>query len=1020
MLKHLFSYSLILVSSVLYSQQSFNKIVASYSGKVFSTEGINSSHQDFSVVLSNDKAYFASSREQNQVNYGENNWKNDKKIKVFEASIENLTSLYDISFSKVKYFSPLLEEFSHTGPITFSSSGDTLFYSQSTLKNSFKVVSKTRRPQLFMLTKVDGKWLKSAIPMPFNDFRYSFGHPCYDSKSKTLYFASDLEGGKGKKDIYYSRIENGQWTDPINMTSVNTSANEMYPYLAEDKSFFFSSDRELGLGGLDVYYKVENQEVMNLDYLNTEADDFGLFMYNNQKMGFLSSNRDGNDDIFVFSMTREMVLQNNLLGKFNYRKLDQNIERPLEVFLLNAQKEVVSETSINENGEFQFFDLNENDNYTVQANSKADMDLQVFDSEGNPDQMLLADEYGDFVYELIDLHDIDKLNMMQVDKNGIGKISGRFLYEDDQFKEPGELVVDLVDDKGDVAYTVKSDKNGNFDFENLPPNENYIVKLTGEDKDKGLTLVIFNEERKIVERLKDDGNGYFLYQKMKLLNINNLGYKSALHEGEFMFDSGTIFGNFNINEDEGDFGKGLDLSVYNGKGELIERIKSNNEGKFVCSEIFGIEDYTFKLDDPPKSLELTELRLIIEDENGEMIKEIVMNENGEFKYQLLKVPPNGLEAKESMDEGTFDFFSSLYGNVKYDDENIVFPEGLLLNVLNESDEIIYTKRTSVDGTFDFIDAKENEVYKFEIIDKPNHLLGELFSIEINNEKGELLSHVEISEKGEFIYEKLKVNENNNLAFKNALSGENFDLIFNIAGDFDYKDNDGRLEDSLTVFAYDGNGKYLGKVMTDQNGDFVFEQLPGLTTILFKLENLDTNLVLNEFSLFIKDENGKKLAKLRSSEKGYFVYKPLGYKVDLTAEMKKQLTGNAEKQIFGHEALDVSVEIESVYFGSNRTNPNSADMIKIEKTLILLEINKGSKIEINAYADSRASDKYNLILSERRAQWIQNYFVKKGIEKSRVIINAYGEGKLVNDCEDGVDCEDKLHALNRRAELRLIN
>ena len=47
-------------------------------------------------------------------------------------------------------------------------------------------------------------------------------------------------------------------------------------------------------------------------------------------------------------------------------------------------------------------------------------------------------------------------------------------------------------------------------------------------------------------------------------------------------------------------------------------------------------------------------------------------------------------------------------------------------------------------------------------------------------------------------------------------------------------------------------------------------------------------------------------------------------------------------------------------------------------------------------------------------------VKKGVDASRIVINAYGEGKLVNDCADGVDCADKEHALNRRAELRVIN
>ena len=111
-----------------------------------------------------------------------------------------------------------------------------------------------------------------------------------------------------------------------------------------------------------------------------------------------------------------------------------------------------------------------------------------------------------------------------------------------------------------------------------------------------------------------------------------------------------------------------------------------------------------------------------------------------------------------------------------------------------------------------------------------------------------------------------------------------------------------------------------------------KRLPGLTTILFKLEGVDESFDLEKFSLFIKDETGKDLAKLHSSEKAYFVYKPLGYNVEIPVEIEEQLNSNAKKEIFGNAALDVSSDIESVYFGSNKTNPNSNDLLKVEKNV----------------------------------------------------------------------------------------
>ena len=85
------------------------------------------------------------------------------------------------------------------------------------------------------------------------------------------------------------------------------------------------------------------------------------------------------------------------------------------------------------------------------------------------------------------------------------------------------------------------------------------------------------------------------------------------------------------------------------------------------------------------------------------------------------------------------------------------------------------------------------------------------------------------------------------------------------------------------------------------------------------------------------------------------------------------------------------------------------MGELKKLLKELKANKGLKVEVNAYADARNSDEYNLILSGKRGDWIVNYLVKNGISKSRFIVNAYGEAGLVSQDND---------ALNRRAEIRV--
>ena len=74
---------------------------------------------------------------------------------------------------------------------------------------------------LYSAEKVGGKWtnIQSA---PFNNDNYSTGHPALSPDGKTLYFSSDMPGGKGGSDIYKVSVNNGSFGTPQAVTSINT------------------------------------------------------------------------------------------------------------------------------------------------------------------------------------------------------------------------------------------------------------------------------------------------------------------------------------------------------------------------------------------------------------------------------------------------------------------------------------------------------------------------------------------------------------------------------------------------------------------------------------------------------------------------------------------------------------------------------------------------------------------------------------------------------------------------------
>lgn len=146
------------------------------------------------------------------------------------------------------------------------------------------------------------------------------GHPALTLDDKVLVFASNAPGGEGGMDLYYALYDRKakSFANPVNLgKEINTSANEMYPYLKADGTLYFSSDKAEGMGGLDIYKaeKIEENKwgnPENMRYpINSEADDFGIVFKRGEEAGMLSSNRKGSrggDDIWAFAIPEAKIM----------------------------------------------------------------------------------------------------------------------------------------------------------------------------------------------------------------------------------------------------------------------------------------------------------------------------------------------------------------------------------------------------------------------------------------------------------------------------------------------------------------------------------------------------------------------------------------------------------------------------------------------------------------------------------------------------------------------------------------
>lgn len=105
-------------------------------------------------------------------------------------------------------------------------------------------------------------WLTGAAgtPVAIDSINTTADEKCPSLKGKYLVFTSNMDGGHGGFDLYYSVFRNGKWSSPVNMgEGINTEYNEYRPIIGTDDTFsnnylIFSSDRPGGKGRYDLYF----------------------------------------------------------------------------------------------------------------------------------------------------------------------------------------------------------------------------------------------------------------------------------------------------------------------------------------------------------------------------------------------------------------------------------------------------------------------------------------------------------------------------------------------------------------------------------------------------------------------------------------------------------------------------------------------------------------------------------------------------------------------------------------------
>lgn len=189
------------------------------------------------------------------------------------------------------------------GIIAFSPDGQTMY-----LTVAKATANADSSVEIYTSKRSDATWSAPQKLEIIKDTISAVGHPSVSPDGTYLYFASDMPGGFGGKDIWRINLKDRVGSLENLGEQINTPGDEMFPYARTDSTLYFSSDGHPGFGGLDLFrarlnstgdrWSVDNMGVP----MNSAGDDFGI-TYGQGESGFFSSNRGdarGYDHIYSF------------------------------------------------------------------------------------------------------------------------------------------------------------------------------------------------------------------------------------------------------------------------------------------------------------------------------------------------------------------------------------------------------------------------------------------------------------------------------------------------------------------------------------------------------------------------------------------------------------------------------------------------------------------------------------------------------------------------------------------------
>ena len=764
---------------------------------------LNSFYADYSPVVRIDESaiYFTSRRLR----------KDSSNANIFDPIDGKLYEDIYVSFNEEEGWSEPnllnINTIGHEATINLSIDGKTLFIYKDENGNGELFYSKLEDDSAGIETWSEPQKFGSDI----NSDAYET-HVAISPDQKTLYYVSDREGGLGGKDIYYcNRLPTGNWALSQNLGDIiNTKYDEDGVFMHPDgKTLYFSSNGHNSMGGYDIMSSILTDSgwttPKNIGYpINSVDDDVFFVTTPDGKRAYYSSFKEdgyGEKDIYMLQLL-DAEESNLTLYRGEFTFVDRFVppEGAQVTITNNNTGELVGiYTPRQRDGQFSAI-LAPNNSYHF-----------VYE----------ADEYETYEEDIYvpegtsyqEIYKDIKLKPVRVGK-GMTSIVPAMMEKADvsgvisKIDQPlANTRMVLYDENGNKLQQTETDQNGEFTFKQLDPSKTYLVKA---------------------------------YKK----------------------DNNQIIYNF-------------DLSAENDRGEVVRTKELNDTTHiFVPSaypyEFYGIraKSISGRVKSGDEAVAGVKVKLMDADRN--LIDQTITDQYGEFNFSKLDLDNSYRLVFE--------------GNL---------PEDPIILITNDQGEVMAFRKVK-DGVYEYVPSKKNLGNRFigQLTNNGQPISGA--PVILRDKDGNIIAQTTTDEEGRFQFDNKDLNQAHQIEFPEGVpetADVNLNDEFNNSlklknlgnGVFEYMPDKGQLGtkfiglaknangtalSGVSVSLKDENGKLISQSTTDGQGRFEFSGLD--LDQAYRIE-FDENFP-DDATLIIMDEFGNELT-FNNMGDGVFEYVP---------------------------------------------------------------------------------------------------------------------------------------------------